>query len=481
MDLRALMGVLHKYWISLVICLLAGAALAVGYLQIAHPKYTASSQVFLSVQGGTTTSDLVQGANYSNTVAQSYAKLVTTPEVLGAVINNLSLNTTAEQLADEITTSIPTTTSLISISVVNGDPNLAASIAQNTASSLQATVKKLSPVDANQNSTIVATIVTPAIAPLKPTSPNVALTLALGIIIGLAVGIGQAVLRKTLDISIRSDSDVAHATDHSVLARIPFNADVPKDPLVIVNNPTSPVAEEYRRLRTNLGFVTLESAGSPVFVVTSSVEHEGKSVTSVNIAFSYAEAGQRVLLIDADLRRPRVASYLNLEGSQGLTTVLAGKAKMSEVIHKLGPGHLDVLPLGIVPPNPVEMAGSDAMRRLLTTAAQLYDIVIIDSAPLLPVTDTTLLASYASGTLIVAAAGKVHVPELHDAVATVEQGDATVLGIILTMVKRDPGSYYYRANYYGYGDSMPHKHHHSHTEDVARVLPAHADAPRRGA
>ena len=486
MDLRALMGVLHKYWISIVICLVAGAALAVGYLQIAHPKYTASSQVFLSVQGGQTASDLVQGASYSNTVAQSYAKLVTTPQVLNDVISNLNLTMSAESLAGSITTSIPTSTSLITISVVDGDPNLAANIAQNTAESLQETVKDLSPVDANQRATIAATIVTPAVVPTTPSSPNKALTIALGIIIGLAVGVGQAVLRKTLDISIRSETDVAHATEHSVLARIPFSTALTKDPLSVINDPTSVVAEEYRRLRTNLGFVTLESAGSPVFVVTSSVEHEGKSVTSVNIAFSYAETGQHVLLIDADLRRPRIAEYLNMEGSQGLTTVLSGKAKMSEVIHKLSPGRLDVLPLGQIPPNPVEMAGSDAMRRLLTTAAQLYDIVIVDSAPLLPVTDTTLLASMASGTLIVAGAGKVHIPELTDAIATVEQGDAKVLGVILTQVRRNPGDgYYYRSNYYGYSDSTSKRDKHSDSAPTTTppripVTPAHGDA-RRGA
>jgi capsular exopolysaccharide synthesis family protein len=490
MDLRTLIGVLHKYWMSIVVCVILGAALAIGFLQVRQPVYTARSQVFLSVGGGTTASDLSSGANFANTVAQSYTKIVSTAKVLDPVIQQLGLKTTSATLATHVSTSVAAGTSFISIAVTNSDPQQAADIAESAAENFQDAVADIAPKDANAKATVVITILSPATVPTAPTSPNRTLVLLVGILGGFAVGIAQAVLRKTTDISIRSESDVTKATEHSVLARIPFSANIPKDPLSVVNDPMSPVAEEYRRLRTNLSFVTLETAGSPIFIVTSSVASEGKSVTAINIAFSYAEAGQRVLLIDADLRRPRIASYLNLEGSVGLTTVLVGKAKMSEVIQKLGPGHLDVLPLGLVPPNPVEMSGSDAMRRLLTTASQLYEVVIVDAAPLLPVTDSTLLASMASGTLIVAGAGKVHIPELHDAVAMVEQGDAKVLGIILTQVKRDPGNgYYYRSNYYGYADSGTQKGASTPEAAAPVIMPAavaprtavHAEAPRRGA
>jgi len=449
MDVRTLVGVLRKYWLSIFTCTLLGGLLAGLYIYLTPPTYTSQSTVFLNVQGGQSASDLVQGSNYANTVARNFAFLTTTPQVLSDTIAELSLATDAKTLATHITATIPTNTSIINIAVTSGDPKQAADIAQSVAGSLVNQVKALSTTSEGSPATVNGTVVTHALVPTAPTSPNVPLTLALGLIVGLAIGLGQAVLRKTLDVSIRSESDIEKATDHSVLAHIPYSSSVAKDPIVIVNDPQSPMAEEYRRLRTNLGFMSMDSDKAPVFVVTSSLPEEGKSITSINIAFGFAEDDQRVLLIDTDLRRPKIASYLNLEGGVGLTTVLVGKARLDEVIQRLGPGHIDVLPLGPVPPNPVEMAGSDAMRRLLVTAVQSYDVVVLDSAPLLPVVDTTLLASLATGTLVVAGSGKVKIPQLRDAIANVEQGNASVLGVILNLARRRSSGDYYHAGYYG--------------------------------
>jgi len=475
MDVRALLGVLRKFWGSILALTVLGGLLAAAYVVITTPVYTAQSQVLLSGQGGQTNSDVLQGTTYANTVARTWAAVATSPFVLDQTIANVGLNTTSQNLAKHVTTAIPTNTSIINIAATDGSPAQAAAIAQGVADALVSRVDEQSPRDANDRPTLRATVITPAIVPTSPTSPKLALTIALGLIAGLAIGIGQAVLRTTLDVSIRTESDVAKATDHSVLARIPFSSTMGKSPIAIVNDPQSPVAEEFRRLRTNLAFLSMDNKQAPVYVVTSSLPEEGKTVTSINIAFGFAEDDQRVLLIDGDLRRPKVASYLHLEGSVGLTTVLVGKARLDDVIQRLGPGHIDVLPLGAIPPNPVEMAGSDAMRRLLVQAVVNYDVVVIDSAPLLPVADTILLASLATGTLIVAGGGRVKIPQLRDAIESVEHGNAAVLGVILNLTRGHGGNGYYRASYYGY--SYDNGKHPKTTKSVYRRVGA---ASRRG-
>ncbi|MCL2316620.1 MAG: polysaccharide biosynthesis tyrosine autokinase [Actinomycetia bacterium] len=450
MDVRALLGVLRKYWPSIILLTLLGGVLGGVYVYLTPPIYTASSQVFLSVQGGQTTSDLVQGVNYATSVTRSYALITTSPEVLDRAIEDGDLGGTSQQLAPHVSTSIPTNTSIIQITVTDGGAVRAAAIAQAIAESLKESVKELANKDSSGNATIVATIITPSTEPTSPTSPKLMLTLALGIVAGLAIGIGQAVLRKTLDVSVRSESDIAKATDHSVVARIPYASTIGRDPIIVVNDPQSPVAEEYRRLRTNLGFLSMDADAAPVLVITSSLPQEGKSITAINIAFSFAEDDQRVLLIDADLRRPKIAGYLNLEGGVGLTTVLVGKARLEDVIQQLGPGHIDVLPLGAIPPNPVEMAGSEAMRRLLAYAAERYDVVVIDSAPVLPVADSTLLATLATGTLVVVGADRVKIPQLRDTMDSIEQGNSSVMGLILNMARRRSSGDYYHSGYYSY-------------------------------
>lgn len=451
MEFRVYWGVLKKYWLSVVVLTVLGGLAGGIYVALATPVYTAKAVVFLSMSGSDSVGDLYTGTNYTAAAARSYAQITTTPKVLAPVIQDLGLNTTADQLAAQVTTTIPANTSLIQVSVTNSDAEKSREIAQAVADSLVATVKNLSPVDTNQKSTITATVVTPATTPTSQTSPQMALTLALGVVAGLAVGVALAVLRKTLDVIIRSEEDVKSVTDHSIIATIPFDTGFysGRDPLILRSSPTSIAAEQFRRLRTNLQFLAIGSNKRRVFLVTSSVPGEGKSTVAINIAASLAEIGDRVLLIDADMRRPSVARYLNLEGSVGLTTILLGKATLREVIQPLGPNAPDVLPLGSIPPNPAELSGSRAMWNLVEQSIKEYDSVIIDSAPLVPVTDTAVLSSFAAGAIVVTASGKVPSPQLREALESLDKVNTPVMGIVMNMVRgrhNNNSYYYYGAN-----------------------------------
>lgn len=444
MELRDYLAILRKYWISISCVALLGVICAAIVTLVTPPTYTAKTAVFVAVRGGDSATELMQGASYATNQVRSYAQVATTPTVLQPVITELGLDTTPGKLAEAVTASIPTNTAIIEIAVVNGDAELSARIAQATGEQLVSTVEQLSPADDKGKRAVVATIVTPATVPLEKTTPRTSLNLALGLLVGLLLGFGQAVLRNTLDRSIRTEDDVARATDHSVIAKVPFDSDAAAHPLVMFTDPHSLRAEAYRKLRTNLRFLDVaKDSDSNSLVVTSSVTDEGKTTTSINLASTLAEGGERVLLIDADLRRSKVAKYLNIEGSVGLTTVLIGRADLEDVVQPIGEGGFEVVAAGEIPPNPAELLASDAMKRLLAEVTLRYDTVVLDAAPLLPVTDAAILSTMTGGALIVAGSGTVTVPELEDAVDTLDQVNGTTLGIVLNKAKVGNGDGYY--------------------------------------
>ena len=277
-----------------------------------------------------------------------------------------------------------------------------------------------------------------------PVSPNKKLDIALGLLVGLALGIGIAVLRDTLDTTVKTTSDLALVTKSAFLGGIVFDAEVPKRPLITHADPQSRRAESFRHLRTNLQFLDITN-DSKSFVITSSVGGEGKSTTCANLAVALAATGSRVALVEGDLRRPKVADYLGLERAVGLTTVLIGQATIIDVMQSWGNGQLHVLPAGRVPPNPSELLGSPAMKSVIRQLEASYDYVLIDAPPLLPVTDATVLSRFAGGAIVVVGSGKIRRDQLRRSLETLAAVDVPVHGLILNFLPTkgpDADSYY---------------------------------------
>jgi len=183
-------------------------------------------------------------------------------------------------------------------------------------------------------------------------------------------------------------------------------------------------------------------------VITSSVPAEGKSTIALNLAVSLADTGARVILVDADLRRPSMAEYVGIEGNVGLTTVLIGRADVADVVQPLGTTTLDLLPSGRIPPNPSELLGSPAMAGLLDRLTASYDMVLLDSPPLLPVTDAAVLAKMAGGALVVVGADRIHRPQLVESLGSLQTAGAHILGIVLNKTdRREAGTYSYESGY----------------------------------
>ena len=283
--------------------------------------------------------------------------------------------------------------------------------------------------------------------PTSPVEPTPVRSAVLAGIVGLLLGLGAAFLLDYLDDSIRTPDELARiGGGPSVLAAVPLVASPDHRPISL-SKPDDLAVESYRGLRTGLLFLGLDD-DIKVVQITSSVSGEGKTTTATNLASVVAQAGPRTELVDADLRRPRVHEVFGLTPTTGLTDALLGASVDSVVVHHVY--NLDIIPSGKVPPNPSEMLGSRQMRELIAALAASYDAVIIDSAPVLPVTDSVALASSVQAVVLVAQSGRSSNKQVSDSIAQLRRVQAPLVGFVLNKLtgRRSRGGYGYG---YGYG------------------------------
>jgi capsular exopolysaccharide synthesis family protein len=309
--------------------------------------------------------------------------------------------------------------------------------------SLRETLDKLR-IDAGI-STQAAEVVRPAEPPTTPFAPTPIRTAVLALVVGLLFGLGAAFLVDYLDQSIKHPGDLEKLrTEHPLLAVVPIvQTDSPLP--ISISNPADLSVESYRSLRTSVQFIGIER-DAQVVQVTSAMPGEGKTTTSTNLAVVLAQTGATVVLVDADLRRPRVHQVFNIDASIGLTGNLVGEP--IDLTLQTVEGGLDVIVAGSVPPNPSEMLSSRRMADLISELKQRYDYVIVDSAPTLPVSDAMALSRQVDGVLMVVQAGRVGLPQVRQALATLEQVNAPILGLVLNRVSEAGATDAYG---YGYG------------------------------
>ena len=285
----------------------------------------------------------------------------------------------------------------------------------------------------------------PASLPLAPSKPRATLNFLLALLIGLALGLALALLRERLDTTIKGPREVA-TEKLPALGVVPFDEKAPQQSPATLADLTPSRAEAYRQLRTNLQFVDIDRGAPEVVVVTSAVEGEGKTTTTLNLAMAIAEAGRKVIVVDGDLRRPSMARVLGVPSDGGLTSTLVnGTTAEASLIAWGDTGNLRILVSGPIPPNPSELLSSRHMVDLVKQLRSLCDIVLIDAPPLLPVTDAAILAAESSGALIVVRQNKTRIDQLNSAVDVLEKVDARLLGAVLNM-GRDKTT----DGYYGY-------------------------------
>jgi len=313
-------------------------------------------------------------------------------------------------------------------------------------------------------------IIDKAKPPREPIRPNKKLNIILSIFLGLGLGVGISYLIEFLDDSLKTVEDV-EKLGLSVLGTIPtidieeFSRKMTRDGktvnisdldkmqlrLVTRISPKSPISEAYRALRTNIQFANVDKPPK-VILISSSATKEGKSTTTANLAITMAQAGYRTLIIDCDLRRPTLHTYFSLDRRFGLSNVLAGELSYENAARPTSTANLYLIPSGDIPPNPAELVSSHHMKSLIDAARKNFDYILIDSPPIIAVTDAVILSTEVDGLILVVSSGFVNKREVSRAITLLKTVNSKILGVLINglNIKRIYGSYYYYYHYYQY-------------------------------
>ncbi|WP_241726796.1 polysaccharide biosynthesis tyrosine autokinase [Dietzia sp. SLG310A2-38A2] len=431
--MRDLLSVLRARWIVIVAATLLGGLLALGLSLLTTPIYQSRVQFYVTVAAGDSAAAAYQGSLGAQQRVQSYAVLVKSTDITQQVVNAAGANLTAGQVASKTAATADADTVLLDVAVTDSDPQRALELASGFGEVLPQAINRIETPDGGGPALAKLTVVNPPALPTDPVAPKTEQNVAIGIVLGVLSGIGIAVLIAALDRRVKSKEQLETITGKPVVGSIPFRKNEDKaegaEHIVPFREGHSPAAESFRRLRTNLQFLNVDNPPR-VFLLTSSVAMEGKSETSINLSLAIAEAGNRVLLIEADLRRPLVVNYMSMPDNVGLTNILSGQAEFADVVQETRHEGVDLLACGPLPPNPSELLASDVARELLDDLRRTYDYVIIDSPPLLPVTDGAVLARITDGALLVVRSNRTTSDQVAQAVDILEKADAKLLGLV---------------------------------------------------
>jgi capsular exopolysaccharide synthesis family protein len=449
-DAAAFLALLRRRWVALVVCLVAGIGGAVVQTHRTPDQYRSTTRLFVNLPAARNTNEALQGVQLTAQLLQSYAEIATSRSSAEKVKNRLGLPETAGALRDHISAQPKTDTLLIEISVTDGDPVRAQSIANAAAAVFVETIDEY---EAGRSGAIKAQIVDTANRPPAPFAPRPRANLVVGIVLGALAGLGLALLLDALDRTLKTPAQGAHLFGAPLLALLPRRRDAGSKPLITVEDPMSQAAEAYRSLRTAVRFLDPDNP-LRTLLVTSPSAGEGKTSTAANLAIALAQAGERVVLVDADLRRARVAETFGLETAVGLTNVIRRQLPVTEALQ----GWQDtvaVLASGPLPPNPSEILGSQSMTALVDELAAIADIVIFDAPPVLPVTDAVVLATQVDGVLVVGRHGKTQRSLAAEAHRRLEGVGAHLVGFVLNAVPASASRGYYEDYRYVSRDPVP--------------------------
>ncbi|WP_075890445.1 polysaccharide biosynthesis tyrosine autokinase [Actinomyces provencensis] len=450
MTLEDFLKLTRRHLGTILVCMLVGGVGAFGLLKVTPTQYTASSTAYVRVtvptDDGTETSAnaYYNASQLATQKVKAFVPVFTSQTVAQAVIDDLKLNTTPSELAGRLTASNATNALTINVTATADTADQAREISDAVVDKAALQVKELE----GEDSPVGVVLMAPAALSTIVVTPSPMKYLGAGILAGLLLGYVIAFARTTLDKRLRTVEDIQTRFEAPVLGVIPASDTIARSESDDAKDFRA--SESLRKLRTNLRYADVDRELRSI-VITSPVQGDGKSSVASNLAKVMAAAGQDVLLVDADLRRPTARKTFGVASKVGLTQVLVGAAGLEQAISRTGVEGLSVLPAGDIPPNPSELLGSQRMSELLAYLSRDH-LVIVDAAPVLPVTDAVVLAKHADGVVMVAASGSTTSDELAGALDGIQQTGGKVLGVVLNRVATSRLAHLkYGDSQYGYG------------------------------
>ncbi|HZW04457.1 MAG TPA: polysaccharide biosynthesis tyrosine autokinase, partial [Anaerolineaceae bacterium] len=296
--------------------------------------------------------------------------------------------------------------------------------------------------ESNEASNYVA-VIEPAQAGNSPVRPDVQTNVLLAGVIGLVLGLAVIFLLDNLDDTLKSEEaleQAVHLIPLGVVTQMKNKKE--DDKLVTAQNPFSATQEAFRMIRSNIQFMAVDRP-SKTIMITSTDAGDGKSLTAANMGLAMAQAGLRTILVDADLRQPKLHTLFKMNNREGLTDLLApSELDLTQVLKGTMHEHLQILTSGTRPPNPTELLGSQRMRQLLAALSEMADVVILDSMPVLPVADSAVLSNRVDGVILVVDSTRTRRSDLKKAIQVLEKADAKIWGAVLNRMPRSKARYY---------------------------------------
>lgn len=437
-----LLNVLRRSWWILV-----GSALVVGLIgllfSVLQPaEYRSSSTLYVTSGSDPNTQSAFQGSQAAQQRVASYVKLVTSDAIVLEALRDGSIDLSPEDAREKLTASAAPETVLVTVSATDTDAERARALTTAVGEAMTRYIETLEQPSGGGDSLAKLTVVSFASQP-EQVAPRVLRNVGLSVLLGFFVGILIVYLRERFDTVVRNIGTIPDGVGSPVLGSVPQEPQLRGGGTInFAAGATSGAAESYRRLRTNLTFSNVDHPPR-IVLVTSAAPGEGKTTTALNLAASLADSGDRVVIVDGDLRRPEVANRTGRLPAVGFTNYLRGDADMSDLVQASDYPNLDVLTSGELPPNPAELLASDRAAQGIRELASRYDYVIVDSPPVLPVTDAAVTARSVDGVLLVVRAGSTKQPDLIEAVGSLRAAHASILGLVLNDVRSTQSGYRY--------------------------------------
>lgn len=423
--------------IGTLLCLLF-ARLATDYLP---PVYESSVQMLIS-QGQVKSKDEPMVESYqaillSERLATTFSQILTSRTLAERVAGRMQLQISPEELQKKVDAEVVKDTQLVKLTVTDTKPSFAKRLADNYAAEFIKMADEVLPSSALVN----IRVVDKAAVPRTPIWPKPIVNLVEALVVGLSLSTGLAFVLGMLDVTVKETEEIEQLISLPLLARIPNI----KNPLLLGNEETS-TAEVYRTLRTNLQYINFDQS-TRTLIISSPSLNEGKTTVSHNLAVVFAQAGYNILLINGDLRNPKLNRLLNKSGESGLSNVLIGISDVESVIQDTEIDRLSFVASGPTPPNPPDLLNSDRMDNLLEYVSRDFDLVIIDCPPILAVADTPILAVKVDAVLMVSNFGRTKKSDMLAAKDMLDKVGARIIGFVINSAETTNDSrfdYYHR-------------------------------------